>query len=310
MNVGCDWLGGNNEPLKGFVWRGGSKRETTGINMWSEVFLYDNGPEKIAILLLDTQGVFDNQSTVKECVGIFSLSTLLSSVQIYNIMQQIQEDDLQNLQLFTEYGRLALNEGYESPFQNLMFLIRDWRFPYEHDFGFEGGNSFLRSCLQINEKQASELQNLRKHLTSCFSEMKCFLMPNPGEMVASDPRFDGRLGDITPKFVENLKILVPSILAPKNLVLKKVGGTTITASEFLTYLESFVDVFNKNDTPSPKSLFQTTAETSQLNALITAKSFYINEMDDVSEKNPPIKPLSFEDEHIKARTAALIQVTC
>ena len=35
------WLGSDNEPLSGFTWRGGSERETTGIQMWSEVFLVD-----------------------------------------------------------------------------------------------------------------------------------------------------------------------------------------------------------------------------------------------------------------------------
>lgn len=36
-----DWLGDANEPLTGFSWRGGSERETTGIQIWSEVFLVD-----------------------------------------------------------------------------------------------------------------------------------------------------------------------------------------------------------------------------------------------------------------------------
>lgn len=36
---GMDWLGPQDVPLEGFSWRGGSERETTGIQMWSEVFL-------------------------------------------------------------------------------------------------------------------------------------------------------------------------------------------------------------------------------------------------------------------------------
>lgn len=36
-----DWLGDSDEPLTGFSWRGGSERETTGIQIWSEVFLVD-----------------------------------------------------------------------------------------------------------------------------------------------------------------------------------------------------------------------------------------------------------------------------
>lgn len=34
-------------------------------------------------------------------------------------------------------------------FQSLMFLIRDWSYPYEHDYGLEGGNNFLNKRLQV-----------------------------------------------------------------------------------------------------------------------------------------------------------------
>ena len=36
---------------------------------------------------------------------------------MYNLSQNIQEDDLQHLQLFTEYGRLAMEDSGDTPFQ-------------------------------------------------------------------------------------------------------------------------------------------------------------------------------------------------
>eukprot|EP00604_Paraphysomonas_vestita_P001002 CAMPEP_0174820200 /NCGR_PEP_ID=MMETSP1107-20130205/3884_1 /TAXON_ID=36770 /ORGANISM="Paraphysomonas vestita, Strain GFlagA" /LENGTH=411 /DNA_ID=CAMNT_0016035085 /DNA_START=508 /DNA_END=1740 /DNA_ORIENTATION=- len=42
---------------------------------------------------------------------IFGLSTLISSYQIYNVDKRIQEDNLQHLALFSEYGRMALGEN-------------------------------------------------------------------------------------------------------------------------------------------------------------------------------------------------------
>uniref|UniRef100_A0A2K5K640 GB1/RHD3-type G domain-containing protein n=1 Tax=Colobus angolensis palliatus TaxID=336983 RepID=A0A2K5K640_COLAP len=155
------WIGGNNEPLTGFTWRGGCERETTGIQVWNEVFVIDrpNGT-KVAVLLMDTQGAFDSQSTIKDCATVFALSTMTSSVQVYNLSQNIQEDDLQHLQLFTEYGRLAMEEIYQKPFQTLMFLIRDWSYPYEHSYGLEGGKQFLEKRLQIDEDFKRELRNL------------------------------------------------------------------------------------------------------------------------------------------------------
>lgn len=47
-----DWMGSPDAPLKGFSWRGGSERDTTGILMWSEVYLteLDSGEKASRIL--------------------------------------------------------------------------------------------------------------------------------------------------------------------------------------------------------------------------------------------------------------------
>jgi atlastin len=65
---------------------------------------------------MDTQGIFDQQSSFKYCTTIFALSTMISSVQIYNLQNNIHEDDLDNLQYFVGYGRMA-QEGEIKPFQ-------------------------------------------------------------------------------------------------------------------------------------------------------------------------------------------------
>jgi atlastin len=66
------------------------------------------------VLLMDTQGMFDNESTMTLTAQIFGISTLVSSFQIYNVQNQIGEDKLQHLALFSEYGRIALRAPTES----------------------------------------------------------------------------------------------------------------------------------------------------------------------------------------------------
>jgi len=39
--------------------------------------------------------------------------------------------------------------------QTLMFLIRDWSYPYEHAYGLEGGKKFLEKRLQVSCLQKS-----------------------------------------------------------------------------------------------------------------------------------------------------------
>ncbi|KAL7021389.1 hypothetical protein ACKWTF_011856 [Chironomus riparius] len=301
------WLGQDDDPLTGFSWRGGSDRVTTGIYMWSDIFLHDypNG-RKVAIILLDTQGTFDSLSTVKDCATVFALSTMLSSVQIYNLSQNIQEDDLQHLQLFTEYGRLALADTGKTPFQKLMFLVRDWSFPYEAEYGSDGGNKILKKRLEIHDKQHPDHQSLRRHIQACFNEISCFLMPHPGLNVATNPTFNGNLQDITPEFKQSLIDLIPLVMAPENLIVKEINGQKVKARDLVQYFKSYLNIFKSEDMPEPKTMLLATAEANNLNAVAAAKDIYSQHMDDIcGGKSPYQKPQYLEVEHVRAREKAV-----
>ncbi|XP_054708674.1 atlastin-2-like [Uloborus diversus] len=310
---GPDWMGEEEEPLTGFSWRGGCERDTTGILLWSNVFLtkLPNG-EEVAILLLDTQGAFDSASTVKDCATVFALSTMTSSVQVYNLSQNIQENDLQHLQLFTEYGRLALEDTKERPFQKLMFLVRDWSYPYEAGYGLVGGKRILEKRLTISEKQHPELQQLRKHIRACFADTSCFLMPHPGLKVATNPHFDGRLSDIADNFRENLKILIPYLLSSQNLNLKEVNGKKITCKELLEYFKAYVKIFQCGELPEPKTMLVATAEANNLAAVTNAKDHYCNAMEKICGGDQPyLRPnqLELHHNHLKNECEILFNYT-
>ncbi|XP_053731501.1 atlastin-2 isoform X3 [Synchiropus splendidus] len=294
-----DWMGGDDEPLTGFTWRGGCERETTGIQVWSEVFVVDKPDgSQVAVLLVDTQGAFDSQSTIKDCATVFALSTMTSSVQVYNLSQNVQEDDLQHLQLFTEYGRLAMEEIYSKPFQSLMFLIRDWSYPYEHDYGLDGGNAFLEKRLQVKQNQHEELQNVRKHIHSCFSNIGCFLLPHPGLKVSTNPYFDGRLRDIDGDFKRELSRLVPLLLAPEQLVVKEIGGSKVTCRDLVEYFKAYIKIYQGEELPHPKSMLQATAEANNLTAVAGAKDMYSKSMEQVCGGDKPyIAPSDLERCH-------------
>uniref|UniRef100_A0A672N1X2 Atlastin-2-like n=3 Tax=Sinocyclocheilus grahami TaxID=75366 RepID=A0A672N1X2_SINGR len=303
------WMGGDDEPLTGFSWRGGCERETTGIQAWSEVFVVEKEDgTKVAVLLVDTQGAFDSQSTIKDCATVFALSTMTSSVQVYNLSQNIQEDDLQHLQLFTEYGRLAMEEIYEKPFQKLLFLIRDWCYPYEHGYGLKGGSCFLDRRLQVKQNQHEELQNVRKHIHSCFSSIGCFLLPHPGLKVATNPHFDGRLRDIDDEFKKELQNLVPLLLAPENLVEKEIGGAKVTCRDLLEYFKAYIKIYQGEELPHPKSMLQATAEANNLTAVAGAKDTYNRTMEQVCGGDKPyIAPVDLQRYHEEFKKTSVQQ---
>ncbi|XP_062577328.1 atlastin-2-like [Saccostrea cucullata] len=304
-----NWLGGDESPLEGFTWRGGSERETTGILMWSEPFICKvPSGEEVAVLLMDTQGAFDSESTVRDCATIFALSTMLSSVQVFNLTHNIQEDDLQHLQLFTEYGRLALedNDNVSKPFQCLMFLVRDWSFPYESSYGAAGGRKVLEKRLQISDKQHQELKQIRQHIRSCFEEINCFLMPHPGLNVATNPHFEGKLKDIEHEFKEQLKVLIPLLLDSDNLVVKEINGTTVSARDLMEYFKAYIKIYQGEELPEPKSMLQATAEANNLAAVSTAKTEYCKRMENVCGGDKPyLHPERLEEDHFRCRQGAI-----
>jgi hypothetical protein len=83
-----DWLedGGaiQTEQGYGFGWKHGQKRDTTGIWMLDTPIIkkLPDG-RKVALLLVDTQGTFDNQMTAETNAMMFALNSLLSSFQVY-----------------------------------------------------------------------------------------------------------------------------------------------------------------------------------------------------------------------------------
>lgn len=258
-----DWFGAPDTPLVGFSWRSGTRRDTTGILMWSDVFLHDkaNG-DKIAIILLDTQGLFDNETTVAENSKIFSLSNLLSSCQILNLSGIIQEDQLQYLQFATEFATFNLSKASLSskPFQKFMFLIRDWSNPDEFEFGSVGGFKYLKETLKIKPTQSKQLQSVREHINQSFDILSCCLLPYPGKFVARDATYDGRWSKMDEDFAIELKALITDMLSPENLIVKKISGVPLTCAQFNEAFKQFVKLFQESTNPPVASIHDATID--------------------------------------------------
>lgn len=275
--------------------------------MWSEIFLHESRGEKMAIILLDTQGVFDNKTSSKDCAVIFGLSTLLSSVQIYNLSENIQENDIQHLELFSAYGKLALEDTGFNPFQQLLFLIRDWNFSYRYEYGPVGGNRMITEYLQTFESQHEELKSVRKYLRECFSEIECFLMPHPG-MNISDEHFDGKLEDISQDFITNIDTLVRMVLTPNRLTIKEVNGEKIRFKELIQFFRSYLETLTGDELPEPKNILDATAEVNNINIFSECKILYMNEMSRLCKENHTFSADEFKQNHEAIKEKILAQV--
>lgn len=304
----CDcWMGNPQDPLRGFSWRAGTQRETTGIIFWSDVFLYDkpNG-EKLAILVVDTQGLFDTQTTTADNSKIFSLSTLLTSIQILNLQGLIQEDHLQYLQFATEYAKFSsskTNQQDFKPFQSFIFLIRDWNNPDEFEFGFEGGLKYLNDLLVVKPGHPEELKSVRNYVRSSFEKLTCCLLPYPGKAVARDSNYDGRWFLMEEDFLNELKATIPKILKKENLVTKKINNIEMTAQKTNEFFQQYIELYKKGTTIQPQSIYDATIDKFMM--AIVGKSFEVYKSHVNAGKNSIVDEAGIERTYNTSKEAAI-----
>lgn len=305
-----DWFDG---PIDAsFHWRSGAERNTVGINIWSEPFIItDANGREVALLLMDTQGQFDDVSTMSENATIFAISTLLSSVLIFNIMRDFGEDILQFLQFFSGFALMVASQADEDidaeAFQKLIFLLRDFPHP-EYEYGFYDDRTtpsgqlvnFKKERLDTKVDQPEEVKFTHRQVLSSFSEVGVYAMPDPG----SDLKRKDQTSTLDNDFKIHMKAFVELLLAKDNIVTKKVGGIEVTGTQFKKYIQGWSKLFGGGDLPEIKNVFMTAAETQNMIAVSAAHKDYNDRMKKFLNSNPDGVGLdNFGQEH----SAAVIQ---
>lgn len=324
-----DWLSDESisiDPeLAGFGWAHGCDRDTTGIWMWSKpVMRKTPDGREVAVLLVDTQGTFDNQTTAEVNAMVFALNALISSFQVYNISKRIGEDILQHMHLFTKFGQMVSTkqtskEVANRPFQRLMFLVRDWGSPKQHYYGNEGGEAHLSEVLNVQDDGDvnQELVEVREDIQACFDKLGCYLLPHPGYEVAEGMGdetgdFTGQISVIRPLFVEKLRDFVPRVLAPENLATKRVLGEEVTCKALFDYIKVYVSEFGKGELPKVSTVFNATAEVNHRNIKEQAKQMFDEEVAKLTGPNAAYRDedmLKKALEAIKEKTKLFYQDT-
>lgn len=303
----------------GFHWQAGSERDTTGIWMWSQPFYRGAASgEPTAILLVDSQGMFDNETTMKLTSSIFGLSTLLSSYQIYNVDKRIQEDNLQQLALFSEYARSAdigsatdeniQKTAADKPFQTMEFLVRDWQH-FEDEDDYDQMEREMAEYLEkvISEREAKDLQETREQIQSCFEKITCYGLTHPG-MAVIKKNFQGEVSKMDETFLNLLDRYCRRVFSTDNLKPKVIHGRELSAAELGSYIKAYAGMFATGASfPEASTMLEATTSAHYTNAVNTAVSLYNHEMDRVSgaKCSNYVMPKMLQDEHRHKLTKSL-----
>lgn len=245
----------------GFTSDHGVRAVTSGIWIWSEpiVKMNKNG-DKVAILLLDTQGTFDMQTPNHINSFLIGFSMAISSVTLYNIKECINEQDIQNLATF---GNSFFSTRPE--FQSLKFVVRDWIGGATYGFGAGGGNRHVEEALSISDLQAAlgvreanegentagedrqkELDQEKKNQIEMRIQVKKLfpkgisgiLFPFPGEETAFPiQQYPPAMQDIKPHFLHVVQELYQELFVENIAIRVRHDGTKWNVDTLLNIFE-------------------------------------------------------------------------
>ncbi len=138
-------------------------------------------------------------------------------------------------------------------------MIRDWAHKEEYKYGFDGGNKYLKEAVfKMKPQHMENMKKLRRYIKSSYESIKCFLMPHPGQDAVGKIGFNGSWSSLDEEFVNQLFVLVPGILSPENLALKKIGGVEATGESLYWEILFYIELLGSDKIPSAQSIYEST----------------------------------------------------
>ena len=216
------------ENRDAFAISAGTERNTRGILFWNKPYVIrqSNG-EKMCVLLMDTQGLWDRHTGNEFNCSIFGLSCLLSSYVIFNQKNDMNTNELKQFSVLTKFSKEVSKMG--KPFQHLDILLRDYA-------GY-GRNHDTQKGIEMSKERLKEMQSggieapIAKGIAECFSEFDVFSFPTPGEDVM-DLYYDGTIGDIKPLFMRMMSYYINRIIQGE-IKPRVMGDVCITGRNFV-----------------------------------------------------------------------------
>jgi len=308
------WLEGKieGESQHYFTYRHQEERVTTGCWVYSRPYVV-NG---IAMVLMDTQGLFDLKTPMKINQAVFCLSTLISSYQILNIQNQLAENDLGNLEFFTNFARSAIEINNETAecavdldtfkFQRMEILVRDYLHYDEDNTDFstckEKMKEFLKTTFHFNNNHDA---GTRARILEMFEEVTCFGLPHPGKCVTKK-RWDGNLSQLDKEFVKIAQDYFDHIFSQDPVVKRALfPGEEMSPDLLKIYITNFAEVFRSGELPEAVSVSHAFAKCIHLSAKENALSEYENKMREFTNTTAYFEPNELEKIHETALEDAL-----
>ncbi|CAG7731009.1 unnamed protein product [Allacma fusca] len=261
---------------------------TLGVNIWSEPFFYMHKKEEVAVLLLDCQGFYDMTLDTEKSAAIFALSSLLSSVLIYNVTTKLDMEVLEKVREFSKYAALvsSTTDAQAGVKTALTFLVRDFKRTKHYSLGFHNSKEPAANIDKprnyfhhiFPSPDAGGENVTLKALQACFNDIGIFVMPPLGDAFERDP--DTNEPEL--EFQNRLQEMVEYSLS--HLVTKQLGSEQITGKTFQTYVIMLAQLCQNRKFPDYPTIQRETASLRNQLALAKALDVFKSEFVNIPEQ--------------------------
>ncbi|KAM8998753.1 guanylate-binding protein 3-like [Sarcophilus harrisii] len=265
--------------------------ETKGIWMWC---LPHPSKQDHVLVLLDTEGLGDvEKGDPKNDSWIFALAVLLSSTFVYNSMNTINHQALEQMQYVTELTKLIKiksspnvvgeeeSEEFVGFFPDFVWVVRDFTLELKIDGRPITSDEYLENALKLSKGKNPrvEMANLpRECIRKFFPKRKCFTFDRP----TNDKSLLAHLEDVPESQLEAsfrtqtdyFCSYIFSNAKPKTLS----GGIMINGNRLGKLLETYVKTISSGDVPCLENAVLSLAQTENPAAVQKAAQHYVEQM--------------------------------
>ncbi|XP_004328049.1 guanylate-binding protein 7 [Tursiops truncatus] len=267
------------------------RSETKGIWMWC---VPHPSKESHTLVLLDTEGLGDvEKGDSKNDSWIFALAVLLSSVFVYNSMNTINHQALEQLHYVTELTELIRTTAsassdevqnsaqFVSFFPDFVWAVRDFMLELELDGYPITEDEYLENALKLIPGRSPQIQNSnmpRECIRKFFPKRKCFVFDRPTSdktlLLHIEEVPDKQLDENFQKQSNHFCSYIFTHAKPKTLRER----ITVTGGGLGTLVVAYIDAINSGGVPCLENAVITLAERENSAAVQKAADHYSEQM--------------------------------
>ncbi|XP_055258094.1 guanylate-binding protein 4-like [Moschus berezovskii] len=267
------------------------RSETKGIWMWCMPHPFK---ESSTLVLLDTEGLGNvEKEDSKNDVWIFALAVLLSSTFIYNSVNSINHQALQQLHYVTELteviriksssssDKVKDSAQFVSFFPDFIWTVRDFMLELELDGNSITEDEYLENALKLIPDEGPQIQNFnlpRECIRKFFPKRKCFIFDRPAsnkkQLLHLEEMPDNQLDE---NFQKQSKDFCSYIYThAKTKTLKE--GIAVTGKRLGPLVEAYVNAINSGSVPCLENAVTALAQLENSAAVQKAVDHYSEQM--------------------------------